>query len=60
MGFTDIVTSVDHGELSPKQRTELQKILRERKRNLKKALDDVEAALNKLNPTGKKSKKRKR
>jgi hypothetical protein len=45
--------------LSPKQRTDLQKILRERKRNLKKALDDVEAALNKLNPTRKKSKKRK-
>jgi hypothetical protein len=59
MGFTAIVNQVDHGELNAKQRTELQKILRERKRNLKKALDDVEVALNKLNPTGKKSKKRK-
>ncbi len=60
MGFTAIVNSVDQGELTVKQRAELQKILKDRKRDLKKALGDVEAALNKLNPTGKKSKKRKR
>jgi hypothetical protein len=60
MGFTDIVNQVDHGELTAKQRSELQKILKDRKRDLKKALDDVEAALNKLNPRGKKSAKRKR
>jgi hypothetical protein len=60
MGFTDIVNSVNRGELTAKQRSELQEILRIRKRDLKKALDDVEAALNKLNPTGKKSAKRKR
>jgi hypothetical protein len=59
MGFTDIVNAVDQRELSPQQRTKLKKILTERKRDLKKALDDVEAALNKLNPAGKKSKKRK-
>lgn len=60
MGFTDIVNSVERGELTVKQRTELQKILRERKRDLKKALDDIEVALNKLNPKAKKSKKSKR
>ncbi len=60
MGFKAIVNLVDHGELTAKQRTELTKILKDRKGDLKKALGDVEAALNKLNPTGKKSKKRKR
>jgi hypothetical protein len=60
MGFTDIVNSVNHGHLTAKQRSDLQKILKTRKSDLKKALDDVEAALKKLNPTGKKSAKRKR
>jgi hypothetical protein len=55
MGFTDIVNLVDHRELTAKQRAELQKILTARKRDLKKALADVEAAMNKLKPKGKKT-----
>jgi hypothetical protein len=50
MGFKAIVNQVDHGKLNAKQRSELTKILKERKRDLKKALDDVEAALGRLNP----------
>jgi Skp family chaperone for outer membrane proteins len=53
MGFTDVVNLVNHVELTAKQRSDLQKILKARERDLKKALADVEAAMKKLKPKGK-------
>ena len=50
MGFTDIVKLIDDCELTSKQKSELRRVLRERKGNLKKALNDVETALKKLEP----------
>lgn len=60
MGFTNIVNLVNHSALTAAQRTELQKLLKNRRKDLKKALADVEAALNKLSSAAaKKSAKRK-
>jgi hypothetical protein len=60
MAYTNILSLVDHGQMTAEQKAELQKVLKNRKRELEKALGDVDAAINKLNPTARKSTTRKR
>jgi hypothetical protein len=58
MGATDTVDVVDEG-LTDQQKSKLTKILLKRKGELQRALNDVDAAINKLKKR-KKSAKRKR
>jgi hypothetical protein len=59
MGFKRITNLVDLASLTPAQKRELKSVLQDRQAKLQKAMDDVEAALQKLGQTPKKSKKRK-
>jgi hypothetical protein len=60
MGFTEIVNSIDGGQLTPKQRAELKAILKTRRKDLQTALANVDTALKKLSSTAKKKKSKKR
>ncbi|MDE5452932.1 hypothetical protein GWE18_08675 [Bradyrhizobium sp. CSA112] len=60
MAFTNIMKLIEDCELTSRQKSELRAILTTRKGDLKKALGDVEAALNKLKRKRKKSAKGKR
>jgi hypothetical protein len=59
MGYARLVKSVDYDQLTEQQRSTLRDLLKKRKTELQKAMDDVEEGLDRLKPKSK-TKKRKR